>query len=71
MSIRLPRGVSTSGYVSDPKERTLVISASRRPIKPYVKSLKVDSREATLLVLKHTGIIKAESIESKINVLGQ
>lgn len=67
VSIRLPAGVATGGEAKGETEKTIVISAPGAPAMPYVKSLRVDGREVTIPILKHSDIVHAEKIEFEMS----
>lgn len=67
VSIRLPVGVAAGGEVTAGEEETLVITAPGAPVKPYIRSLKVDGREVKIPVLKHGDIVDAEKIEFEMS----
>lgn len=66
VSICLPDGVASGGVVTG-EERKLVISAPGAPVKPYVRSLRVDGREIRKPVLKHGDIVGAGRIEFEMS----
>jgi putative alpha-1,2-mannosidase len=65
VSIRLPSAVNTGGRGGE--EHTLVISARDAPIKPFVKSLKIDGVPVSEPVLRHQQIVNARSIEFEMD----
>ncbi|WPG97260.1 Hypothetical protein R9X50_00003200 [Acrodontium crateriforme] len=60
-TLRFPAGAATGGIGG--KEHVLVIGAPGAPIKPFVKSLKVDGKNVQIPVLKHSQIVSASRID--------
>ncbi len=67
--IRLPPGAATGGRAdaADGAERTLVISAPGALRSPYVEEVRVDGRKLSGRVLKHSDIVRANTVEFKMS----
>lgn len=62
ISISVPAAATTGGRQTDKADKTLLITAPGAPVKPYVKSLKVDGVNVDTPTLKHSTIVGASSI---------